>query len=130
MKSVKQTAKEITEQAQEDMLAKLADPHAVRAMILIGQIVLPPELAEARKKIDELYSLIGKAEDEVEALRVEIAQLKAANYDMLPIVQAVVGKGPLRKNEIPGGVEFDLKAFAEDALALHFPNSNDKEDGE
>jgi DNA repair exonuclease SbcCD ATPase subunit len=71
MKAVKQTAKEITEQVQAEMLAKLSDPHAVRAMILIGQIILPPELAEARKKIDELYLRIAEAEDEASALRCE-----------------------------------------------------------
>jgi hypothetical protein len=77
MKSVKQTAKEITEQVQAEVLAKLADPHAVMRMIRVGQIVLPNHLAEADKRQDELYALIGKAEDEASALRCENLKLKA-----------------------------------------------------
>jgi hypothetical protein len=83
MKSVKQTAKEITEQVQAEMLAKLSDPHAVRAMILMGQIAIPTELAEARKKIDELYLKIAEAEDEASLLRCERDRLIIERADLL-----------------------------------------------
>jgi len=49
--------------------------------------------------------------------REEITQLKTAINDMLPIVQAVAGKGPL------SDPQWNLKAFAEDVLAIYFANN-------
>jgi len=61
--------------------------------------------------LKELHRL-GKCFEERETTR----RLSAIN-DMLPIVQAVAGKGPLVDDR------WNLKAFAEDALAIHFPNA-------
>jgi hypothetical protein len=49
----------------------------------------------------------------------EVTQLKAAIREMLPIVRAVAGEGPL------ADPRWNLKAFAEDALAIHFANVSD-----
>jgi hypothetical protein len=47
----------------------------------------------------------------------ENASMQLAIHEMLPIVQAVAGKGPL------SDPQWNLKAFAEDVLAIYFPNA-------
>jgi hypothetical protein len=56
----------------------------------------------------------------VAADKIELLESKqSAINDMLPIVQAVAGKGPLADDR------WNLKAFAQDALAIHSANASD-----